>query len=342
MVPFAGWDMPVQYGGVLGEARAVREGVGVFDISHMGRIRVSGAGALKHLQRLTTNDLSATTDDGAQYSLIPSESGGILDDIIVYRVNLDQYLVVVNASNCERDWQILNERRPSGVAIADETASTAMVAVQGPQALALLTPLADQELDQVGRFHFVTGSVAGHTAVLCRTGYTGEDGFEVIAGAADAEELWGALVDAGAEPCGLGARDALRTEAGYPLYGHEIHEETSPVEAGLMWAVKPAKGEFTGRSAILEAKRRGPLRKLMGIEMQERVVPRQGYTLSAGGERVGEVTSGAFSALRAVSLGMAYVAISHARPGVAVGVQIRGNEHPATLVAKNRMLVHSA
>ncbi len=338
MVPFAGWEMPVQYTGVIEEARAVRTHVGMFDISHMGRVRVRGATAAAGLQSVTTNDVAALAPGKAQYSLIPFEAGGIADDIIVYMLANEQYLVVVNAGNTARDIEILrNVESLSGI-MNDETAETCMIAVQGPEAAALLQGSCSTDLTAVPRFGVVAARVYGIPATLCRTGYTGEDGFEIIAASGDGHTLWRALSASGAVPCGLGARDSLRTEAGYPLYGHEISETTTPVEAGLMWAVKLDKGDFVGRAAIAEAKARGPERKLMGIVMGDRAIPRQGYTVAQNGSEVGVVTSGAFSATRSIALGMAYIRSDVARAGRRVGVIVRGTPHEATLVPKKDLM----
>lgn len=338
MVPFAGWQMPVQYAGVMEEARAVRQAVGLFDISHMGRFRVAGSDAEALLQQTTTNDVSALSPGKAQYSLIPNEQGGILDDIIVYRKAPSDFIVVVNASNRDRDLEFFKAHAPSGTSVEDVSDATGMVAVQGPAAQDALQPLTDIELASLPRFGFAEGSVAGRQATICRTGYTGEDGFEVIGAAAHIVELWRALVDAHVVPCGLGARDSLRTEAGYPLYGHEIDETTTPVEAGLMWAVKLDKGSFVGRDAILAAKQAGPSRKLMGLIMEGRALPRQGYSIEAQGEPIGVVTSGAFSATRSIALGMGYVRSDHARNGATVDVVIRGTTHACRLLPKKDLL----
>ncbi|MBM3493353.1 MAG: glycine cleavage system aminomethyltransferase GcvT [Armatimonadetes bacterium] len=342
MVPFAGWEMPVQYSGVMDESRSVRERAGAFDISHMGRVRVAGPGALDLLQVVTTNDVGALADGRAQYSLMPNAAGGIRDDVIVYRLGATEYLVVVNAGNADADIALLMDAAGPGTEVIVDSDATCMVAVQGPQAVDLLNNLSAADLAAVPRFGFVRATIGGIPATLCRTGYTGEDGFEIIADAARADDLWALLMDQGITPCGLGARDALRVEAGYPLYGHEIDETTSPVEAGLMWAVKLEKGELVGRSAIAEAKSAGPSRKLMGLVMADRAIPRQGYPITEAGTQVGAVTSGAFAATRGVALGMAYIRADAARAGRSVGVTIRGAEHAATLLLKKDLLKGTA
>jgi aminomethyltransferase len=330
--------MPVQYKGVLEEARAVREAVGVFDISHMGRFRIRGEKASDHLQYCTTNDINALDDGCAQYTLFLADDGGILDDLIVYRVNRTEFIAVVNASNAERDRDVLANGLPPSTELDDETSATAMLAVQGPAAVGLLCKLAGSDLEGTRRFSFAVGRISGSSATFCRTGYTGEDGFELIVDAENAPSVWNTIAEAGAVPCGLGARDTLRVEAGFPLYGHEIHERTTPVEAGLMWAVKLDKGEFRGRAAVAEAKRLGAASRLMGIVMADRAMPRQGYEVYDGSQRIGEVTSGAFSVVRGTALGMAYLNRAHAQVGKQVSVKIRESLHAATVVRKNELL----
>ncbi len=339
MVEFAGWAMPVLYTGILEEARAVRNGAGMFDISHMGRIQVEGEGATALLQHLTSNDVSALKPSEAQYSLLTNPSGGIIDDIIVYRQGEETYLVVINASNTDKDLTWIAEHNSGGVRVVNETAETAMIAVQGPQAPAIVARIAGQpSLLELGRFHYETGEIGGGTATFCRTGYTGEDGFELIVPAETAEKVWQLFLDAGVMACGLGARDALRIEAGYPLYGHEIDDTTNPVEAGLMWAVKIDKPDFIGRESITSAKSSPALRRLVGLSTQERLQPRQGYTIYVGEEPVGEVTSGIFSPTRGTSIAMGYVAARYARTGTQVEIGIRDRRAKATVVPKKNLL----
>jgi aminomethyltransferase len=338
MVPFGGWDMPVQYAGILDESRAVRTAVGLFDISHMGRVGVSGPGALGFLQLVTSNDVSALGPGQAQYSLLTNPAGGVIDDIIVYRLGEGDFLVVINASNTSKDLAWFAENAAEDVEIQDRTAETAMIAVQGPRAPELVDSLTEDNLAGLDRFEHKQGRIGESAATFCRTGYTGEDGFEVIVPKAAAASLWRTLVDAGGVPCGLGARDALRIEAGYPLYGHEIDDSTTPVEAGLMWVVKPEKGDFIGCEQIAAVKEKGPGRKLVGITLQERIVPRQGYNLYAGEEAVGTVTSGVFSPMRSLGLGMAYVKVPHHKSGSELTVDIRGKNYPVTVVPKKSLL----
>jgi aminomethyltransferase len=339
MVDYAGWDLPVMYAGILEEARAVRNDIGIFDISHMGRVRIYGEGATDLLQSLTSNDVAALRPSGAHYSLLTNQTGGIIDDIIVYREDVESYLVVINAGNAAKDLAWIRSKVPNGVTVDDQTAMTAMIAVQGPNAPGCVADLAQRPaLLELSRFQYATATLAGVPATLCRTGYTGEDGFEVIVPAAQAPVVWQALMEAGALPCGLGARDALRIEAGYPLYGHEIDETTSPVEAGLMWVVKLDKGEYYGRDVIAEVKRVGAQRKLMGLISDERIQPRQGYTILVDGEAVGAITSGVFSPTLGRSLAMGYLSTPFAQTGRRVEIAIRDKRSPATVVQKKSLL----
>ncbi len=340
IVPFAGWEMPVSYAGILEESRAVRTGVGIFDISHMGRTRIHGPGATTLLQQLTTNDVSALSPGKAQYSLLTNPQGGIIDDIILYCRDADEFLVVINASNTAKDLEWIRAHADSDTSIEDNTEATAMIAVQGPTAPALVESLTntDAPLVDLDRFAFATGQFNNVRATLCRTGYTGEDGFEIIVPAEHAAEVWNRLVSEGAVPCGLGARDALRLEAGYPLYGHEIDDTTTPVEAALMWVVRLDKGPFTGSDIIAATKARGAGRKLVGLTLRERIAPRQGYTLYRDGEAVGTVTSGTFSPTTGHSIGMAYVSDPHNKSGTEIEVEIRANRYPAVVVPKKDLL----
>jgi len=332
--------MPVSYTGIIEESKAVRTNVGLFDISHMGRTHIYGPGSTTLLQQLTSNDVSALTPGKAQYSLLTNPQGGIIDDIIVYCKDADDYMVVINASNTAKDLEWIRSHASDDTSIEDNTEETAMIAVQGPAAPELVHGLtkADVSLLDLDRFSYATGRINNVPATLCRTGYTGEDGFEVIVPAEHAAEVWDRLISEGGVPCGLGARDALRIEAGYPLYGHEIDDTTTPVEAALMWVVKLSKGPFTGSQIIADTKAKGAGRKLVGISLQERIVPRQGYTLYNGDEVVGTVTSGIFSPTTGHSIGMAYVSDPHNRPGTEIAVEIRANRYPAVVVPKKDLL----
>lgn len=342
LVDFAGWEMPVLYNGILEEARAVRSHAGIFDISHMGRIQVTGQGATAMLQELTSNDIADLSPSEAQYSLLTNPNGGIIDDIIVYRAGDEDYLVVINASNTEKDLAWIAQYTPPMVRVEDHTLETAMIAVQGPHAPALIAEIAGRpDLLDLGRFQYVVGEIGGLPATFCRTGYTGEDGFEVIVPAAQAENLWDALLKGGAAACGLGSRDALRIEAGYPLYGHEIDDTTSPAEAGLMWVVKLNKGNFIGREEICSVKSKPAVRRLVGLVTQERIQPRQGYTILVGDEPVGEVTSGIFSPAKGTSIAMGYVLARYAKTGTSVEIAIRDRRAAATVVPKKNLLAQT-
>lgn len=335
LVDFAGWEMPVQYGAILDEVRAVRRDCGVFDVSHMGQVRVTGTGALAAIQRLLTNDAAKLTQGRAQYSLMCREDGGILDDLIVYRWSDDnappEYLIVVNASNREADFSWMCDKGASpGVVFTDVSDDYALIAIQGPHAESITAGLVDGcQLASLRPFSHQACSGGGAAANIARTGYTGEDGFEVFCRPEAAESIWSQMVGAGAKPCGLGARDVLRIEASYPLYGHEITQETNPYEAGLAWVVKPAKGDFLGRDAMVAARQAGLTRKLVGVLPEDhKAIPRQG-TLIESAAGPGVVTSGTMSTSLERAIGIAYV------PSDAdgeVSMAMRGKQLPATIV----------
>lgn len=345
MVEFAGWWMPLQYGGIIQEARAVRQHVGIFDISHMGRFYLRGSEAITAFENLTTNDISALTDGSAQYSLLTNPQGGVIDDIIVYRLASDHLLVVVNAANAEKDKAWMLKHLPPTVAFEDATAQTVMIAVQGPKAIGLASQLlsspaggggwegGSSSLADLPRFHTQTVEWRGHSVLVARTGYTGEDGVELIAGAEVAVRLWNTLHEAGAVPCGLGARDVLRIEAGYPLYGHELNEEVNPIEAGLGWVVSKTK-EFIGAEVIRRVREQGAARKLVGLEVEGRMVARQGYLVQVNGHPIGEITSGTFSPTLEKSIAMAFVNSAYSKIGGEVQVDMRGRAVPARVVSR--------
>jgi aminomethyltransferase len=334
MVPFAGWSMPVQYRGVSEEHRAVRSGAGVFDVSHMGRFEVSGAGAQEGLQRLLSNDLDALAPGLAQYSLLTNAAGGIVDDLIVYRRD-DGYLLVVNAANREDDLAHLDALPPSSE-LRDDSDATAMLALQGPTSLELLERLADGSFEIATAPAFTWGSlaVAGVDCTVARTGYTGELGVELIARAAEAERLWDALTDAGAVPCGLGARDTLRLEVCYPLHGNDIGPDTNAIEAGLGW-VCAREHEFTGADVLRRTREDGPAHRLVAFRMLERAIPRAGCEiLDADGRNVGRVTSGTMSPSLGEGIGMGYVPSALAGPGTAIVIDVRGRRYGAEVASK--------
>ncbi len=328
MTDFAGWEMPLYYSGVAEETLAVRTAVGLFDLSHMGEIRLSGPGALSSLQYLTTNNAAGLAVGQAQYTLLCNESGGVIDDLIVYRTEEESYLMVVNASNAQSDLLWIEGHTLPDTVVRDESSETSILAVQGPASPDILSPLAVPDVRSLQRFHVISTSVAGVRCLAARTGYTGEDGFELLCKPDDAPTLWTALMGAGGEsgmrPVGLGARDVLRLEAAYPLYGHELNSDTTPVEARLMWVVDLDKGEFIGRDALRTARQTGAKRILAGLEAEERCVPRQGYSVLADGEEVGAVTSGTFSPTLDRPIALAYLDAGRAVPGTEAGISIRG------------------
>jgi aminomethyltransferase len=336
MVPFAGYAMPVQYPtGITAEHRAVREAAGLFDVSHMGEFEVRGPDALALLQRVTVNDASRVEEGQAQYTAMVREHGGIIDDLLLYRFD-DHWMVVVNASNREKDlaW-IRTHAGGLDATVTDRSEEIGLLALQGPRAREILRPLVDIDLDEVGYYRFAEGAVDGVGGVISATGYTGEDGFELYLPAADCAAVWRRLVaegaDAGLIPAGLGARDSLRLEVGYALYGNDLDEEHTPLEAGLGWITKLDKGDFLGRAALAKQKREGVTRRLVGLRLTERGFPRPGYPVVARGEAVGEVTSGIVSPTLGEGIAMAYVAAEHAGKGSEVAVEIRGRAVPAVV-----------
>lgn len=339
LVPFAGWEMPVQYKGVIAEHHAVRTAAGLFDLSHMGEFEVRGDGASEFLNFALTNDVAKLEAGQAQYTLLTYTDGTVADDAILYRL-ADRYLLVVNASNREKDLDWL-EHQALGfpdVQLKDASADTALIAIQGPSAQDVLAPLAALDLSDLAYYHAREGVLAGYAAVVARTGYTGEDGFELFVSNDAAVPVWQCLLEEGRPhglvPVGLAARDTLRLEAGMALYGHELSESVNPYEAGLGWAVKLEKGDFTGREALEREKKLGPARRLVGFELAERGVPRAEQEVLKQGEHIGFVTSGTHSPTLNKPIGMAYVPTRHARPGSEFDILIRGREVPARVVPK--------
>ena len=337
MVPFAGWEMPVQYTGVMDEHRAVRTAAGLFDVSHMGEVRVAGPGAEAFLQHLTPNDVARLRPGRAHYSALLTPAGTYVDDLLVYRLGDDEFLLVVNAANRTKDLQWIRRHAPGGVEVDDVSQRYALIALQGPAAPAILQRLTATELDAIRYYGFQDGEVAGARSLISRTGYTGEDGFELYVAPEHAPGLWAALLAAGAgdglRPAGLGARDTLRLEAGMALYGHELDDETNAWEAGLGWTVKMEAGDFVGREALLAAREAPPRKKLAGFEVRERGIAREGCAAFGDGGRIGRVTSGTFSPTLERALGMAYLEPSWAEPGRRFEIDVRGRRLAAKVVA---------
>jgi aminomethyltransferase len=323
MVPFAGWEMPVQYEGVIQEHRAVRTDAGIFDVSHMGEIEVEGPRAHELLQSLVSNDLDRIETGQAQYTLLTNEKGGIVDDLIAYRLGEFRYLLVVNASNREADFRWLKEREISGSDVRDLSGECGLLAVQGPNAIAKLG------LPPAPSFTFADAEIDGVQVMVNRTGYTGEDGCEVMCDATDAGALWDAVIARGVVPCGLGARDTLRLEVCYPLHGNDISPETDPISAGLGWACALGK-EFTGVDVLRRVKEQGPERKLVSFVMEERAIPRQGMAIDGGGE----VTSGSHSPMLDIGIGMGYVPSTMTQPGTDLTIDVRGKPRSSRVVKK--------
>lgn len=331
LVPFAGFAMPVQYAaGIRVEHHAVRTVAGLFDVSHMGEFRLRGPQAMELISYLTTNDPAQLEVGQAQYTVMCLPHGGIVDDLIVYKFGQDDYRLVVNATNMEKDWRhVAGHAAAFEVELHDESAEVALLALQGPVASEILRSLTSVELDAIGFYRFALGDVAGVPAVISRTGYTGEDGFELYVESDDAPELWRRLLRAG-EPAGLvaaglGARDTLRLEMGYALYGNDIDEESSPLEAGLSWLVKLGKEDFVGRESLLRQKKEGVARRLRGFRLTERGFPRPGYEVIYRGEAAGSVRSGTLGPTLGFGIGTAYLS-PDAAPGEPLSVRIRGRE----------------
>jgi aminomethyltransferase len=340
LVEFGGWEMPVQYTSIIEEHRAVRERAGLFDVSHMGEFRVEGAGALAYLQSLVPNDVAHLADNQALYTQICNPQGGTLDDLLIYRLAEGSYMTVVNAGTMPKDWDWLAQHaagRPD-LSLTNVSAETGLLALQGPRAQDILQPLTDLPLAELVYYHCRPGIVAGVDCLVSRTGYTGEDGFELYCPADTAVTLWDCLVAAGGPlgllPAGLGARDTLRLEAGYCLYDHELTEEITPLEAGLGWTVKLGKGaDFIGRQALEDEKRTGLRRKLVGLYLRDRGVPRAGYPILRDGVRIGAVTSGTMGPTLDRPAALGYVPPAAAQVGTELAIEIRGKPVPAEVVA---------
>jgi aminomethyltransferase len=336
MVEFAGWEMPVQYSGVIDEHVAVRSRAGLFDVSHMGEIEIRGPGAVDLCQELTANDISRMKPHQAQYNLLMNERGGIVDDVIFYRIDPTSFLICVNASNSDKDFAWIQNHTKGDVGVENVSSRYAQLALQGPLAEKILQPLASLQLGEIKSFFFAWGEVAGVRCLVARTGYTGEAGFELYCDSADGENLWQALLEGGRpmglEPAGLGARDTLRLEKAYPLYGHELDDTTTPLEAGLEWVIRFAKGPFIGREALLRQKEAGLERKLVGLELLEPGIARSEYPLFKNGRAIGRVTSGTRSPTLGKSIALGYVSIEQTQLDHTVDVEIRSRKVPAKIV----------
>ncbi|MEB2283926.1 MAG: glycine cleavage system protein T [Polyangiaceae bacterium UTPRO1] len=336
LVEFGGWEMPLSYRGIVDEHRAVRAAAGLFDVSHMGEIELIGPQAAAACQRLTTNDVRRLGNGHVQYTLLCREDGGIVDDVTLYRVDDQRYFFCVNAANIAKGLAWIEEHA-GAAAVVDRSAATASLALQGPAAADILARLTSLPLSDLRSFRFARGEVAGMPAFVSRTGYTGEDGFELYVDAARVVDLWGALLGAGApvglEPVGLGARDTLRLEAGFPLYGHELDDQTSPLAAGLQRWVRLDGEDFIGRAALRREREQGSPRRLVGLEMRGPGIARRGYRVSFEGAAVGIVTSGTMSPTLGRAVALAYVSAALANPGTMLAVDVRGRSIPAEIVA---------
>ncbi len=336
IVDFAGFEMPVQYTGIIEEHLRVRNNAGMFDVSHMGEVEARGKDALAFVQKITVNDASKLSEGKVQYSAMCYHDGGIVDDLLVYHMG-DHYMLVINAANIDKDIAWMWENVLGDVQLKNTSDEVALLAVQGPASLATLQQLTKVDLSSIPYYHFERGMLAEHEMIISRTGYTGELGFELYFRSDEsiAHSLWNTITEAGKQhgigPAGLGARDTLRLEMGFCLYGHDIDQTTHPLEAGLGWLTKLDKGEFNGKAAMVRAKQEGFKRKLVGFVLNDKAFPRQGYDLHVNGSKVGHVTSGTFSPTLEKGIGMGYVETAHAKGGSQIGVAIRNNIVPATI-----------
>jgi len=329
MVEFGGWEMPVEYSGITREHLAVRSAAGLFDVSHMGEIEVRGPGALALLQYVTSNDASRLKNFQAQYSALMLPNGAAVDDCVVHRLEEDNYLLCVNAANIEKDFDWIVRHNQFGAEVLNVSDQYSQIALQGPQATGILSRVTDADLSSLPYYWFTHATCCGVSGILARTGYTGEDGFEFYFSPEHSERVWNTLLEAGQTegllPCGLGARNTLRLEAGYPLYGHELDAETTLLEANLGWICKLEKGDFLGREALLQEREAGLQKKLIGFEMTDRGIAREGYDVLVEGRKVGRVTSGSPAPFLKKNIGLAYVPPACAEVGRELQVEIRGN-----------------
>lgn len=336
MHEFAGYMMPISYTGINQEHLQIREKIGVFDVSHMGEFIVEGEHAEDFLQHITVNDVRSLVDGQAQYSAMCYPDGGIVDDLIVYRFNKNKYMMVVNASNIEKDYAWAGEHLEDGVTLSDHSDETALLAIQGPKTLKVLQKLTDVDLSSIEFYHFKEGKLAGIDMIISRTGYTGEPGFELYHDPKDALTLWDAIFKAGKDEdiqaVGLGARDTLRLEMKYALYGNDIDKDTNPIEAGLGWITKLDTDDFIGKDELLKVKEEKPFQKLVAFKMVDRGIPRHGYELYHGDQKVGKVTSGTMSPTLGIGIGTGYVQREHSKIGTEILMDVRGKKLKAEIV----------
>lgn len=341
MVDFGGWDMPVQYpAGVIEEHMRTRTAAGLFDVSHMGEFWVEGTDAVPFVNKLTTNDVTKLIDGQAHYSALTNENGGVVDDLLVYRFGPEKLLLVVNASTTDKDWDwITSHKGDEDVALTNVSADYCQIAIQGPNAIDILQKLTDTDLRSIKYYHFTTGRVDGVESIISRTGYTGEDGFEVYAAADKAEQLWNKMLETGSYgeengilPAGLAARNTLRLESAMSLYGHELADDISPLEAGLGWIVKLQKGPFTGSDILKKQKEDGFKRKLVGFEVTDKGIARDGFDVYIDDQKVGVVTSGSPAPYLKKNIGLAFVPVEFANPGQQITIDVRGKRLAATIV----------
>ena len=336
MVPFAGYNMPVRYSSDIEEHMTVRKGVGVFDVSHMGEFTIKGTHALDLIQRVTSNDASKLADGQAQYSCLPNETGGIVDDLIVYKMNENDYLLVVNASNIEKDWNWISKFNSKGAEMQNISDDICLFAIQGPKAASVLQKLTKTDLAAIKYYHFSIGEFAGvQNVIFSNTGYTGAGGFEIYVHKESAEKVWGSIFEAGKDegikPIGLGARDTLRLEMGFCLYGNDIDDTTSPIEGGLGWITKFTKA-FTNSSSIQKQKEEGVTRKLVGFKMIDKGIPRHDYPIKdAANNIIGKVTSGTQSPMLGIGIGMGYVSTPNSKVGNEIFIEVRGRSLKAVI-----------
>jgi len=337
LVPYAGFNMPVQYEGVSAEHKTVRKGVGVFDVSHMGEFLIEGPHALELIQKVCSNDASKLSIGKAQYSYLPNENGGIVDDLIIYKMKEESYLLVVNAGNIEKDWNWISSKNDVGATMRDLSPEYSLLAIQGPKAVEAMQSLTSHDLSEIKFYNFVVGDFAGiEHVIISATGYTGSGGFEIYCKNSEVKQIWDKVFEAGAsygiKPIGLAARDTLRLEMGYCLYGNDIDENTSPIAAGLGWVTKFSK-DFINSEALKSEKEHGPKQKLVGFELDDRGIPRHGYDIVDGnGNKIGVVTSGTMSPSLNKGIGLGYVPAIFADAGSKINIQIRKNAVPATVV----------